>query len=347
MDRLALRPLVADDVPACARLLAARQRRDRTRLPVLAPRFEDAAQCETVLAGRLGPLADGAVAEAGGRLVGFLLGERQLHAPREYLSYFVEPYSVVMPLHAHAVALDADSVAVVRALYGALAGVWVARGFFVHTAHVVAGDAALQEAWLSLGFGRKATCAVRPTAEPLPAASPTPVEIRHAAATDLEAVARLMHVNALHHASAPLFWPYLRETVDAGRAYAAALLDDRANGHVLAQRGGRVLGMQTFTPPTFLSPLLVPPRMIYLFHGVVEAEARGEGIGSALLARSMAWAREQGHEHCALHFGSANLAAAAFWTGQGFVPIEHSMQRRIDERVAWAGSVEREGDPER
>ena len=103
------------------------------------------------------------LAKIGGKVVGFLIGERQLHPPRGYFSYFFEPYSTAIPYHGHAVAPDADAVAVTRALYGALAEAWVRRGFFIHAVRIPAGDADLQEAWMSLGFGRKATCAVRPT----------------------------------------------------------------------------------------------------------------------------------------------------------------------------------------
>jgi hypothetical protein len=48
------------------------------------------------------------------------------------------------------------------------------------------------------------------------------------------------------------------------------------------------------------------------------------------------WAREQGYEHVALHFASANLPGAKFWQSSGFRPVEHGMRRRVDERIAWA-----------
>lgn len=340
MMRMEIRRFAERDIEACAELLAARHRRDRARHDVLAPHYEEAVACRDVLGSLRGPLCDGVVAVAAGRVVGFLFWERQLHPPRGYFSYFFEPYSTAIPLHGHAVAPDADPVAVTRALYGALAETWVRRGFFVHAVRITAGDADLQEAWVSLGFGRKTTCAVRPTAAPVTHRRAADVEIRQVTPTDLDVVLRLVHVNGVHHAQSPLYWPYLLETVDDSRATIAGLLSDPANAHFVAYRAGEPLGLQNFMPPVFLSPLLVPGRMVYLFHGVVEAEARGGGIGSALLAQSMAWARAQGHVHCALHFGSANLSAASFWPSQGFVPVEYTMGRHVDERVAWASGRE-------
>ncbi len=340
MAHIEIRGFNDRDIGDCAVLLAARHGRDRGRSPVVARRFEDAALCREMIASMQGPLLDGVVAEVGGRVVGFLLGERQLHPPRGYFSYFFEPYSTAIPLHGHAVAAEVDAVAVTRALYGKLAEAWVRRGFFIHAVRIIAGDAELQEAWSSLGFGRKVTCAVRPTADPVTHRPATGVEIRQVGPSDLEVVTRLVHVNGVHHAQSPLYWPYLLETVDDSHATVAHLLDDPANAAFVAYRDGRPVGLQNFMAPLFVSPMLVPGHMVYLFHGVVEAEARGSGIGTALLAHSMAWARAQGHVHCALHFGSPNLSAASFWPRQGFVAVEHTLSRHVDERIVWASGRE-------
>ena len=51
---------------------------------------------------------------------------------------------------------------------------------------------------------------------------------------------------------------------------------------------------------------------------------------------SMRWAREQGHLTCTLHFASGNPSGAPFWLRHGFIPVTHTMERRVDERIAWA-----------
>jgi GNAT superfamily N-acetyltransferase len=94
--------------------------------------------------------------------------------------------------------------------------------------------------------------------------------------------------------------------------------------------------MQSFLRPGFTPPIVQHARDVYLFDGVVASGARGGGIGGTLLRQSMDWARQAGHETCTLHFAAANPLGAPFWLGHGFVPVEHTMERVIDSRVAWA-----------
>ena len=59
------------------------------------------------------------------------------------------------------------------------------------------------------------------------------------------------------------------------------------------------------------------------------------GVGRALTARTMAWAREAGYDVCMAHFLTASRAAS-FWQGLGFRPVTHWLTRTIDERTTWA-----------
>jgi len=63
-------------------------------------------------------------------------------------------------------------------------------------------------------------------------------------------------------------------------------------------------------------------------------EARGTGVGPALLARSLASAREAGYDACLLHYLTASRAAP-FWRGLGFRPVSHRLRRFVDERATW------------
>jgi GNAT superfamily N-acetyltransferase len=82
--------------------------------------------------------------------------------------------------------------------------------------------------------------------------------------------------------------------------------------------------------------MTVPEKTVYLFQGIVMPDARTGGVGSAILSQGVSWAREQGYEHVALHFATANLSGAKFWQSRGFAPVEYGMRRRVDERIAWA-----------
>ena len=141
----------------------------------------------------------------------------------------------------------------------------------------------------------------------------------------------------LYHARAPIFNPYIRESDQAAHDFQKNLLGEpAANAHWIAYDDGRAVGMNTFMQPFFLNAPTIPEKTIYLFQGIVTQDARFGGVGTAILSKGVEWAREQGYEHIALHFASANLQGAKFWQSSGFRPIEHSMRRRIDERIAWA-----------
>jgi GNAT superfamily N-acetyltransferase len=60
---------------------------------------------------------------------------------------------------------------------------------------------------------------------------------------------------------------------------------------------------------------------------------RGRGVGAALLARGLAWARESGYTRCCVDFEPMNTPAARFWLAH-FRLICLSHLRLIDARAA-------------
>jgi GNAT superfamily N-acetyltransferase len=336
MPRLTVRDFEPGDLEAAAALLAARQKRERVRIPALAAALESPGACLQLLDPLLrGSRKMGVVALAEGAIVGFLFGEKMTLAPTDFAAMFFAPHSISMPLHGHAVAESSDPTEVYRALYGELAGRWVRNGFFVHMTHITPADPAVQEAWVSLGFGRGNTCAVRDTS-PVVGAEPAKVEIHQASGEDLGVIMALNDSLYAFHSESPIFWPFLEEPKAAEREYQRGILAHPANAHFVAYDGGEPVGMQTFMRPGFIPDGVEQDRNVYLYQGVVEKDARSGGIGTALLSHSMDWAREQGHDKCTLHFASANPSGAPFWLGHGFRPVEYAMIRHVDERVAWA-----------
>lgn len=337
MARIAVHPFEMRHLEDAARLLAARQVRDRQRLPMLAAALEDPAACRELLAPSVeNPRTQGAVALRGERVVGFLFGEQSLVAPDDFAYQFIPPYSVVIGVQHHAVDAGEDVEAVYRALYAALAEGWTRQGFFAHRTHIVPGDVPVQEAWVALGFGRHMTAATRATADPVSVRGEAGIEVRDASPEDIEVVMGLSLTLARHHAQAPMFWPVLPTALPAARAFILGALKDPSCPHFVAYRRGRPVGMQTYLVGGFTPPIVEREQNIYLFEGVVEPEAQGEGVGAALLNHGMRWAREAGYGWCTLHFASGNPSGAPFWLGHGFTPVEHAMVRRIDERIAWA-----------
>lgn len=338
MSGVHLRQFHFDDIGSAAILLAQRHRRDRERLPLLSPTFEEPGECVTLLRRSFerDPHLLAVAALAGSELAGYIFAETQLVAPTSHEAQYIAPYTLSIGLHAHAVAQGHDATDLYRLMYANVAARAVAQGFFHHRVNIVPGDRDVEEAWVNLGFGRALTCAIRDTG-PVAGAAAAGIEVHPAAGEDIDVIMALETTNERHHYDAPICWPLLHVTAPAAREYHVRLLEDpAANAHFVAYREGRPMGMTTFNPPDWLSPLVLGAPTVYLYQGVVEAEARGAGIGTALLGEGMAWARDRGYDQCALHYASANPSGAPFWLAHGFVPVEHSMARHIDERVAWA-----------
>jgi GNAT superfamily N-acetyltransferase len=62
-------------------------------------------------------------------------------------------------------------------------------------------------------------------------------------------------------------------------------------------------------------------------------EARGSGVGRALLSVIVAWARSAGFERMAVDFETPNLLARRFWL-RSFTPVCLSFERHLDDRLA-------------
>ena len=335
---LTIRPFEPADIPAAALLLAERQKRDRKRLRMLSKALEDPSWWEGLFRRAQetpGRQKDRAVAVRDGKLAGFLIGERMLLGPREFPSVFIPPMSISIESPCHAVAKGEDATEVFRALYTFLSDHWVHDGFFVHRIDLAAGDSEVQEAWVTLGFGRSTTAAVRGTG-PVNYVRKSGVEIHRAGAEDIDVIMRLVDTLNRHHAQAPMFWPMLRATDEAAREFNLTSIRDPQNPYFIAYDNGRAVALESFLRPGFTPLIVEAEKTVYLYDGVVEPDVRSSGVGSLLLERGMAWARERGIERCVLHFASGNPSGAPFWLGHGFVPVQHTMERRIDERIAWA-----------
>jgi GNAT superfamily N-acetyltransferase len=338
VSSLTIRPFEPTDIPAAALLVAERHKRDRKRLRMLSKALEDPAWWEGLFRRAretTGRQKDRAVAVRDGKLVGFLIGERMLFGPSEFPSSFIPPQSILIETPCHAVAKGEDATEVFRALYTFLSDLWVHDGFFVHRIDLPAGDQEVQDAWVTLGFGRWNSAAVRGTG-PVNYVRKPGVEIRRARAEDIDVVMRLVDTLNRHHAQAPMFWPMLRATDEATREFNLASIRDPQNPYFIAYDNGRAVALQSFLRPGSTPLIVEAEKTVYLYDAVVEMDVRSSGIGSLLLDHAMAWARERGIERCALHFAGGNPSGAPFWLGHGFVPVQYTMERRIDERIAWA-----------
>lgn len=328
-------PFESSHLPAAAELLAARHRRDRVREPRLPAAFEQAEATLPHIAHAFDtPGARGVVALRDGTPAGYLIAAPQLLPQTHAMSQYFPLRGAFAWYPHHAVAPGDDAYSVYRAMYAHLADSLVRSGVFAHFIETPARDVEAQEALFSLGFGRDLCAAVRDVDRPVDEGAD--VDIHVASAEDIDVIMALVDELTLHHALSPIFFPAVPEAKPAQRELQQNILADPANAHFVAYRYGRALGMQTFMTRGLLNPMCAPERSVYLFQGIVSKGARFAGVGKALLARTMVWARDQGYHYCALHYATANLEGAAFWTSQRFEPVSYRGCRRIDERAVWA-----------
>jgi len=279
----------------------------------------------------------GAVAEIDGRVCGFLIGEKLLFAPEDFAAIYAEPRSISVPLHCHGVADGVDPAPVYEALYGFLGQRWIDDGFFVHNVSISCMDRGVLDSWVHLGFGRKSVCAVRPTTPLEPRPAPVPGLFIDEVRGHDEDVLETFHRRLMtFQTGAPMFWPYNGEPDAKVRAMRVDALTSGQGIAFIARRDGEPVGSMLFVPAVFLSPLLVCDRMVYLWEAFMDADARSGGVGSVLLDHALATLRSRGIEWCSLHFVSGNPRGGPFWQSRGFHPVEATMRRQVDERVAWA-----------
>jgi hypothetical protein len=184
MPDVEIRPFSDEHVDAAAALLAERHERHLAAEPLLARDVDFRAQVERDFTAER---ASGAVAVAGGELVGYLVGR------------MTEDDDSLVDFAGFA-ARDAE---VIRDLYAHVAEPWVDAGFVRHRAHVPATDVAAIDAWFRLAFGRQLTFGAREIG--LTSATARDVMVRRARQDELEKAATLGSQMHQHHRRPPSF----------------------------------------------------------------------------------------------------------------------------------------------
>jgi GNAT superfamily N-acetyltransferase len=314
-----------------AALLATRHRADRKSEPELPSRFEDpAATLELLKRIMNSPGRGPGVAAIGeGRLAGYLLSSFALEGPT--------PRAAHVLLGGHAVD-PADGGEIYRDMYAAIAPEWLDNGCFSHQVSLPAHDRVALDSWFSLGFGEQSVSTSRSIATPAPGV-PAQVEIRRAVAKDIGSVMRLDREFGYYFTASPMLLPYAAfVNPQAAQVKWEKLIANPDSRCWLALQGDQAIAFINLIPGP-LPPLLSSEKMIRLEDAFATEGARHGGIGTALLNYALDWALSQGYERCFSSFVSTNIIARRFWLGRGFRIIGHHLERRIDERIVWAGPL--------
>jgi len=317
---LEIRPFEEADLDAAADLLAARHAVHRRAEPLLDARYEDpAAAREEIAELWSGPDASGAVALAGGRAEGYLIG---VPSPNGIWG----PNIWVTPA-GHAVA----AAETIRDLYAVAARRWAADGRTAHYALVPATDPALVDAWFRLGFGQQQVHAVRETTS---AGTPAPagVTIRRAAPDDIPALAALELSLPEHQARSPVFSSGPTSTLDEIIAEWEESIDDADYATFVAERDGVVVGSGVGCDVRVSrsnTSLIRPARAGFLGFAAVLPQARGTGVGQALGRTVLHWAASAGYPAAVTDWRASNLLSSRAWARLGFRPAFLRLHRMI------------------
>lgn len=272
------------------------------------------------LAGR-GP---GIAVMDGGRLAGFLGAAPIVHGGRQCM--FSPEWG-----HGAASAMEPDAARrVYEILYAEVAGKWAAARAETHIVALLAHDAVAFETFSWFGFGRIVCDAVRSLEAVVCRAGA--VSVRRATHADAALVCgfdRRLHV---HTQSSPVF---LSPDEPEDLAWWEARLSEPRTAIWISEVDGEAVGYLIHGPASDdACDLIVDSGTSSITGAYVAPEARGAGAATALLARAVEWAREQGYMRMAVDFETANVEGARFWL-RYFRPVVISWARtirRIDTR---------------
>jgi GNAT superfamily N-acetyltransferase len=320
-------PMEARHITDAGRLLAARQARLRAERPELPARYEDPVEAARLLAGELERhAAHGVVVEQSGEPAGFLIG-----APRiDQIMGRTAWAGIAGSSLASGVSPD-----LLGDLYAAWSPHWVTRGVLDHYVLVPAGLPAELAAWHALGFGIMQAHGLRATAaDDLPAVSDG-LHVRRAEVGDIDAIAHLGPLVAMHQAGPPTWAPVPPERIEEyPRLYAEELASAEAYLWVACDPDGRALGLAAFYEAE--PGPMTPDGAWELGVAMTDPRERGRGVARSLLRVGLEAARDAGAGHCIIDWRTANLQAARTWPALGFRPTHLRLHRRLDERIAWA-----------
>jgi GNAT superfamily N-acetyltransferase len=211
-------------------------------------------------------------------------------------------------------------------MYTHLSASWAEGGYLTHLIGTLADDSDGIDVWHWLGFGMIAADALRGL-QPVQGPA-SDVSVRRGGQGDIEAAMALTRALQRHMASAPTF---LAHSEQHDRRYHEEWLANPANALWLAYDGTEAVAFMKQGPANVDACTIVRDEKTTSIVGAFTKEGmRGRGIASALLNRSLEWARDAGYERCAVDFEPMNPLATLSWL-RHFQPVCYTLVRQVDE----------------
>lgn len=287
------------------------------------------------------PDTAGWIALEGSTALAYLIGRDYLLDDEDMRRTFLPPrfcwvrYDGIM-------AATPDAARLLPLLWGKLADWFLQRGGIIHLVEQFHADAACDQVWRDLGFGRRNCYAVRGLTQPLDVpVVQGGIHIRRATLDDVETLLEFHFANIGYHASAPVF-EYAdtrmakREEISMRHELTTTLADMR-DIILLAERDSDHLVLGEMAAHT--RPPLSMERYLLMHHGstyirdvLVRPEARGQGIGTALFTALRTELLRRGFSIAYLNFIPSNPTSSLFWPKMGFRPLTYRLDRTIDPR---------------
>ncbi|MGC4760471.1 GNAT family N-acetyltransferase [Micromonospora trifolii] len=154
--------------------------------------------------------------------------------------------------------------------------------------------------------------------------------VRPASLSDVPALVELRLANAEAHLALDPDVYRLPQREAVIEHFTAVLSDATARNAVLvAEQGGQVVGMvEVLRLPEPPAHQILRPEPSAQIHTVVLGEARGSGVGSALLDAADRWAAEHGLTYLSAGIHHHNASAVRFYRRHGYAPSGTSWGRR-------------------
>jgi GNAT superfamily N-acetyltransferase len=250
-----------------------------------------------------------------GHLVGFLTG------------FVIQSWrgkkSVYCPEWTHAT-VKKNRKEVYQLMYAELSKNWVANRCNTHLITFFAHDVKIIETFSWFVFGMADVDAIRDLS-PLKGIN-SDVEIKKATIDDLELVTSLSHQLHQYMAGAPIFLVSTEESKNNLKI----LLLDTSKALWIAFKDGRAVSYMTVGPANPDAAYVIQNKGIASIHGAfTEEKFRDQGIGKALLNKSIEWASSMGYEICAVDFEPENIDGSRFWK-KHFKPICYTLVRNVN-----------------
>lgn len=157
--------------------------------------------------------------------------------------------------------------------------------------------------------------------------------VRQATVADVSSLVRLRLANAEAHLALDPDIYRIPQQAAVLRHFTSVLADAAGRDAVLVAEAadGRLLGMvevlRHSDPPDHQ---ILRPEPSAQIHTVVLPEARGLGVGSALLAAAQRWATDRGIPYLSAGIHHRNVDAVRFYRRHGFTDAGLSLGRRLD-----------------